>query len=75
MGLFRRRERESVTVAYDPETEVPAIRSSICTGEKIAGFQNKESGKFSEVMLIRTNDDLIAFRARYGIDGDILYIY
>ena len=53
----------------------PVIRSSICTGEKVAGFREKETGRFREVCLIRTPDDLDAFRRRYGVEGDIPTIY
>lgn len=46
----------------------PVIRSSICTGEKAAGFQDIHTGKFTEIMLIRTPSDLEEFRRLYGID-------
>ena len=39
---------------YDPETERPVIRASICTGEQVAGFKNKTTGAFREIMLIRS---------------------
>ena len=39
---------------FDAEQFLPAIRQSICTGERVAGFVNRETGGFSEVMLIRT---------------------
>ncbi|MCR5674411.1 MAG: aspartate dehydrogenase [Lachnospiraceae bacterium] len=44
------------------------IRSSICTGEKVAGFKNKTDGRFTEVMLIRDPDDEKRFREQYGLD-------
>lgn len=60
---------------FDAEQFLPAIRQSICTGERVAGFVNRETGGFSEVMLIRTEKDLDAFCAQYGIDGAIKTIY
>ena len=60
---------------FDSETVTPAIRKSICTGEAVAGFQNRKTGQFSEVMLIRTPKDLDVFKAQYGIDGPIKTIY
>ena len=42
-------------------------RTSICTGEKAVGFQDIRTGKFTEVMLIRTSSDLEEFRHLYGI--------
>jgi len=44
------------------------IRSSICTGEKVAGFKNKEDGHFTEVMLIRSYEDELYFKELYGIE-------
>ena len=60
---------------YDVERLLPVIRSSICTGEKTAGFQDRETGRFTEVMLIRTQKDLDEFRTQYGIEGEIKTIY
>ena len=60
---------------YDAEKLRPAIRSSICTGEKTAGFTEIANGRFHEVMLIRNDADLEAFRRRYGIEGEIRIIY
>ncbi len=53
---------------YDPETQYPAIRASICTGEKVAGFRDKKSGSFTEVMLIRSQKDIETFKERYHVD-------
>ena len=53
--------------AYDRENLKPVIRSSICTGERVAGFKNIQTGKFSEVMLIRNGGDLQEFLETYDI--------
>lgn len=53
--------------SYDPEKQYPAIRCSICTGEKVAGFRNND-GSFTEVMLIRSPKDEQEFKDMYGID-------
>ena len=55
------------TVEYDRENLKPVIRSSICTGEKVAGFQNVNTGKFEEVMLIRDNKDMDEFLTKYDV--------
>ena len=55
---------------YDVDSERPAIRASICTGEKVAGFQNLKNGSFREVMLIRNQKDLEAFCSTYRIKND-----
>ena len=59
--------RKMKTVEYDRENLKPVIRSSICTGEKVAGFQNVNTGKFEEVMLIRDNKDMDEFPTKYDV--------
>lgn len=53
--------------SYDRESQRPVVRSSICTGEKVAGFKDIHTGKFTDVMLIRGSRDMERFLARYGI--------
>ena len=60
---------------YDSERFQPAIRKSICTGEATAGFVERATGRFIEVVLIRTQRDLDAFRAEYNITEPIKTIY
>ena len=60
---------------YDAGSMTPALRCSICTGEKVAGFVRKGDGSFMEVMLIHGEADLQAFKDRYGINGEIEKIY
>ncbi len=62
--MFRRKAKKC---AYDRENLKPVIRSSICTGEQVAGFKNIHTGKFSEVMLIRNGGDLKEFLEEYDI--------
>ena len=71
--MFFKKKKETKT--YDPSRVKPVIRSSICTGEKTAGFQHFENGKFDEVMLIRNSSDLNEFKSNYGIEGEIETIY
>lgn len=75
-GIFQllRKSAESEE-AYDSLRFAPAIRVGICTGEKTAGFLDSDTGKFREVMLIRTPEDLEEFREQYGIKGEIKTIY
>ena len=69
--LFKKEKKKK----YDPNIRRPAIRVSICTGEQTAGFENLETGKFDEVMLIRNEKDLEDFRKQYGIDEEIRKFY
>jgi len=66
---------ETDTPKYDDTMLSPAIRSSICTGEQVAGFRNKETRAFTEIMLIQSEKDLQSFKSKYGITGDIEVFY
>lgn len=61
--------RKKITkIPFDREKERPVIRSSICTGEQVAGFKDVETGHFTEVMLIKNDRDLQEFKTLYGVD-------
>lgn len=60
---------------YDPKIRKPAIRVSICTGEKVAGFKNLQNERFEEVMLLSDEKDLKEFKDTYGIQGEIEKFY
>ena len=68
-------KKKQVRGGYDEAEKTPVIRCSICTGEQVAGFLRKDTGTFEEVMLIRGEEDLSAFREAYGITGEIKKIY
>ena len=63
--MFFRKKRETRT--FDRENQEPVIHASICTGEKVAGFRDLSTGKFTEIMLIRTSAILEKFHRLYGI--------
>ena len=56
------------TKTYDKDTQIPVIRCSICTGEQVAGFKDKKTGKFSDVTLIQNEAELKRFMKEYGIE-------
>lgn len=60
-------KKKVVTVSYDKENLRPVIRASICNGEQVAGFKNIHTGKFSEVMSIKSEKDMEEFLGKYGI--------
>ncbi len=68
MRLF---DKKSQPCRFDPARQIPVLRCSICTGEQTAGFRDRETGHFSEIMLIRDPSDLDRFRMEYGISGPI----
>lgn len=55
---------------FDREHHRPVIRSSICTGEQVAGFKDLRTGRFTEIMLIRNNEDIEEFTQKYGVSRE-----
>lgn len=62
------RHKKRAAVSFDKSGKIPVIRSSICTGEQTAGFQDEATGKIQEVMLIRGEADLRTFVEEYDLD-------
>lgn len=62
--MFQKKTKKET---YDKEHQKPIIKSSICTGEKVAGFKDLQTGKFTEVMLIRDRKDMDIFLEKYDI--------
>ena len=60
-------KKKAAVIAYDKENLRPVIRSSICTGERVAGFKDIRTGKFKDIMLISNDRDLKSFMDAYGI--------
>ena len=59
----------SSIITFDPQTQYAVIKSSICTGEKVAGFKNKTDGHFTEVMVIQSPVDEAAFKKLYNLES------
>ena len=68
MRLFK---KKTVTKVYVKENKKPVIKASICNGEQVADLKNIHTGKIEEIMLIKNQADLDAFKKMYGIDGEI----
>ena len=43
--------------------------SPVCT--TVISFKDVHTGKFEEIMLIRNDNDLWAFKNKYGLEGEI----
>ena len=61
-GKKKRSKKEFDSAIYHP-----VLKCSICTGEQVAGFKNKHTGKFEEVMLITDSRDLELFKKTYHL--------
>lgn len=71
--LFIKGDRQAKE-PYDAEHLIPAVRRSICTGERVAGFIDRRNDRFSEVMLIRSPKDEQRFKEQYHV-GSLKEIY
>ena len=66
------KKKKTITfqVPYDPSSQQPVIRASICTGEKVAGFRDCSTGKIKEVLCIQNDEDLAGFMDFYRLTRD-----
>ena len=71
MPLFHKKPVSRIS--FDPQTQEPAVRRSICTGEMTVGFVDRASGKFHELMLV-DSQGLEDFKKQVGVD-EIKTIY
>ena len=62
MSLFSKKSH----ISFDPDVFEPAVRKSICTGEMTAGFVEKETGKFRDVKLVKSQAELEEFMHEIG---------
>ena len=62
--MFRKAKHKET---FDRENEKAVIRSSICTGEKVAGFKNMHTGQFRDIMLIHNDKDRQEFMKIYDL--------
>jgi len=65
--LFKKSQADTQIKTYDPATQRPVLRCSICTGEQVAGFKDLRTGKFTDIMLIKDEKDLLSFKEQYGV--------
>ena len=64
LKVFHKIVKKSIIEEYANQT--PAIKVSICTGEKAAGFLD-QNNHFTELMLIKSEDDLLNFCKTYSV--------
>ena len=64
-------KKKNKIIEWDRENLIPIIHKSICTGEAVVGFKNKNTKEFTEIMLIEKDNDLNEFIKKYGITEKI----
>ena len=65
------RKKKVEKKTYDREYLRPILHASICTGETVAGFKDKRTGKFEDIMLIKSEKDKELFKEMYDITEDL----
>ena len=65
MSLFKKKPS---AIPYDPATQQPAVRKSICTGEMTAGFVDRQTGAFHDLMRV-DEKGLEEFKRQTGADS------
>ena len=61
------KKKTAVTEQFDKDNFRAVLRCSICTGEQVAGFKDIHTGEFHDVMLIKSDADLVEFKRLYGV--------
>ncbi len=65
-------KKKESKISYDKEKFQPALKTGICTGERVAGLFEKSTRKFHEICLIRNDKELKDFCKQYGVEKDEL---
>lgn len=65
--MFAKKKTSLYMVPYDPVKQRAILKCSICNGEQVAGFKDKETGHFTEVVCIKDEKDLEEFMEYYGL--------
>ena len=71
MSIFKKKHTQS----YDKMNKKPVLKTSICKGEQVAGFQDIHTGRIEEIMLIKNATDVDRFKQMYGIEEEIPKVY
>ena len=69
--MFGLKKKRIENKSYDRENMKPILHASICTGETVAGFKDKRTGRFEEIMLIKNEADKELFKEIYDITSDL----
>jgi len=54
-------------IEFNPEEESPLIKCNTCNRDMVAGFKNKKTGEFREVMTVNSDEEIEKFAAACGV--------
>lgn len=66
--MFGKKKKDIPEVEFDRENQRAVLKCSICNGEQVAGFKDRQTGHFTEVMAIKNQGDLARFQAMYDLE-------
>ena len=70
MSLFKKHKTEIQPIPEPFTVQDILVESSICTGEKTIGFYDRSTHKLRYAELVRSEQDIRDFFARYGETPD-----
>lgn len=66
--MFWKKKKAVPGIPFDRENQKAVVRCGICTGEQVVGFKDKNTGKFTEVLAVKSSGDLERFMEMYGVE-------
>ena len=63
-------QKKKPKISFDPALQEPAVRQSICTGEMTAGFIDRQTGAFHDVMRVDGPKGLRRFCEEIGVEPE-----
>lgn len=67
--MFGKKRITKPEIIYDKAEWKAVLKCSICNGEQVAGFKNKHTGEFREIMFIRNSKELNQFLKKYDLES------
>ena len=61
--------RKKTKIEYDPAVSEPAVKRSICTGETTVGFIEIQTGKFHDLKLVTSQEEIDDFMRQTGVES------
>lgn len=69
--MFFKNKKQNLKT-YDKAHQIPTLKRNLYTGEKVIGFKEIETGKFKEIQLVQSEEDVKQFLREYQIKAEDL---
>ena len=67
--MFGKKKIIKPEIIYNKAEWMAVLKCSICNGEQVAGFKNRHTGEFREIMFIRNSEELDQFLEAYNLES------